>query len=238
MPIINSAEEATYSRPDGDHADDPGDDRNARPPKTVAVLPPSADVKGHVTLVAELKQRIADARFRAALWGQSRARAPLLGIGRDILPPGERKLGRQGHRPAFALDLGRVPRMTGFSARNLKYMRRSPRLGRTRICATGCCTIARDHNPPPRCREAAIQRTWYAGQAIENGWSRNVLVHQIESGYSPAKAAPLRISSERCRPGVDFAQESPRPYSFDFLSLGPEMLERNLERGLIEHSAC
>ena len=25
------------------------------------------------------------------------------------------------------------------------------------------------------------QRLWYANQAIENGWSRNVLMHQIKS---------------------------------------------------------
>ncbi len=26
------------------------------------------------------------------------------------------------------------------------------------------------------------ERLWYARQAVEHGWSRNVLVHQIESG--------------------------------------------------------
>lgn len=34
----------------------------------------------------------------------------------------------------------------------------------------------------------------------------------------------------------ELAQELVKdPYSFDFLSLGPDMLERDLERGLIEH---
>jgi predicted nuclease of restriction endonuclease-like (RecB) superfamily len=30
--------------------------------------------------------------------------------------------------------------------------------------------------------KAPAEREWYARQAIEHGWSRNVLVHQIESG--------------------------------------------------------
>jgi len=30
--------------------------------------------------------------------------------------------------------------------------------------------------------KSASERTWYARQTIENGWSRNVLVHHIESG--------------------------------------------------------
>ncbi|MFZ1128372.1 DUF1016 N-terminal domain-containing protein [Methanoregula sp.] len=32
----------------------------------------------------------------------------------------------------------------------------------------------------------AKEREWYIRQAIQNGWSRNVLVHQIESGLRVA----------------------------------------------------
>jgi hypothetical protein len=39
----------------------------ASPPKA-GTDDPSADAQGYVTLVAELKQRIADARLRAASW--------------------------------------------------------------------------------------------------------------------------------------------------------------------------
>src|SRR5262249_38694538 len=30
--------------------------------------------------------------------------------------------------------------------------------------------------------KAVEERTWYAGQTIQHGWSRNVLVHHIENG--------------------------------------------------------
>ena len=51
------------------------------------------------------------------------------------------------------------------------------------------------------------------------------------------KAEPLPISS-RTLPAEqsELAQQLIKdPYSFDFLSLAPDMLERDLERGLIEH---
>lgn len=33
------------------------------------------------------------------------------------------------------------------------------------------------------------KRLWYAQKIVENGWSRNVLVHQIESGLYERQAA-------------------------------------------------
>jgi predicted nuclease of restriction endonuclease-like (RecB) superfamily len=85
--------------------------------------------------------------------------------------------------------------------------------------------------------KAAPERTWYARQAIENGWSRNVLVHQIESGLFARQGGALTNFTRTLPAGQsELAQQVLKdPYSFDFLSLGPEMLERDLERGLIEH---
>ena len=84
---------------------------------------------------------------------------------------------------------------------------------------------------------AAPERAWYARQAIENGWSRNVLVHQIESGLFSRQGSALTNFTRTLPAGQsELAQQILKdPYSFDFLSLGPEMLERDLERGLIEH---
>jgi predicted nuclease of restriction endonuclease-like (RecB) superfamily len=81
------------------------------------------------------------------------------------------------------------------------------------------------------------EREWYARQAIQNGWSRVVLVHQIESGLLTRQGGALTNFS-RTLPAEqpELAQQLIKdPYSFDFLSLAPDMLERDLERGLIEH---
>ena len=72
---------------------------------------------------------------------------------------------------------------------------------------------------------------------IQNGWSRAVLVHQIESGLFQRQGKALtNFDRTLPAPQSELAQQILKdPYNFDFLALGPQMLERDLERGLIEH---
>jgi predicted nuclease of restriction endonuclease-like (RecB) superfamily len=84
--------------------------------------------------------------------------------------------------------------------------------------------------------KSAPERDWYARQAIQNGWSRNVHAHQIESRLFERQGGAL-TNFERTLPAgqSDLAQQLIKaPYSFDFLSLGPEAKERALEAGLIQ----
>jgi predicted nuclease of restriction endonuclease-like (RecB) superfamily len=79
-------------------------------------------------------------------------------------------------------------------------------------------------------------RLWYAYQTLENGWSRAVLVHQIESGLHRRQGKALN-NFDRVLPAPqsDLARQTLKdPYIFDFLSLGDDVAERELERGLIE----
>jgi predicted nuclease of restriction endonuclease-like (RecB) superfamily len=80
-------------------------------------------------------------------------------------------------------------------------------------------------------------REWYARQAIEHGWSRNVLVAQIETGlHKRAGKALTNFKATLPPPHSDLAQQTLKdPYVFDFLALGPDAQERDLERGLVEH---
>jgi len=43
------------------------------------------------------------------------------------------------------------------------------------------------------------ERLWYARQAIQTGWSRNVLVHQIETQLYARQGRRLRISAAPSR---------------------------------------
>ena len=129
--------------------------------------------------------------------------------------------------------------MTGLSARNLKYMRAfAEAWPDLEFVQQVVALLPWGHNVRLLdAVKAASERTWYARQAIENGWSRNVLVHQIESGLFTRQGGAL-TNFTRTLPAEqsELAQQILKdPYSFDFLSLGPEMLERDLERGLIEH---
>ena len=79
-------------------------------------------------------------------------------------------------------------------------------------------------------------RLWYAEKTIENGWSRNVLVLQIESGlHKRLGAAPNNFARTLPAPQSDLAAQLLKdPYNFEFLTLADDARERALERGLTE----
>lgn len=81
------------------------------------------------------------------------------------------------------------------------------------------------------------ERLWYVEQAIQNGWSRNVLVMQIESGlYRRQGKAITNFQATLPQPQSDLAQQLIKdPYNFDFLTLAKEAQERDLERELLAH---
>jgi predicted nuclease of restriction endonuclease-like (RecB) superfamily len=83
----------------------------------------------------------------------------------------------------------------------------------------------------------AAEREWYVRQTIEHGWSRNVLVHQIESGlYSRQGKAVTNFQRTLPAPQSELARQLLKdPYAFDFLTLGEDLVERDLERGLLDH---
>jgi predicted nuclease of restriction endonuclease-like (RecB) superfamily len=80
-------------------------------------------------------------------------------------------------------------------------------------------------------------RLWYARKAVEHGWSRAVLTVQIESRLHERSGKAV-TNFERTLPPAqsDMAREVLKdPYTFDFLTLGEDAHERDLERGLVEH---
>ncbi len=78
-------------------------------------------------------------------------------------------------------------------------------------------------------------RLWYAAQAVEHGWSRAVLAHQIEFGLRERQGAAVTNFAARLPASEsELAQEMVKDsYVFDFLTLSPEAKERDLERSLI-----
>jgi predicted nuclease of restriction endonuclease-like (RecB) superfamily len=80
-------------------------------------------------------------------------------------------------------------------------------------------------------------RIWYAKATIQHGWSRNVLVLQIESGRLKRQGkAVANFDRTLPAPQSDLARDITKdPYNFDFLTLGDDAHERDLERGLLDH---
>jgi len=80
-------------------------------------------------------------------------------------------------------------------------------------------------------------RQWYARACIEHGWSRAVLVHQIESNLYERQGKAL-TNFDRALPASqsDLARELVKdPYNLEFLGIVDEVSERELERSLLDH---
>ena len=77
-------------------------------------------------------------------------------------------------------------------------------------------------------------RLWYAHQTTMNGWSRAVLVHQIESDlFGRQGAAITNFQRALPAPQSDLAAELIKdPYHFGFLGLTKGISERQLEESL------
>lgn len=70
---------------------------------------------------------------------------------------------------------------------------------------------------------------------MDNGWSRSVLEHQIDSGlYDRQGKAITNFSVKLPEPQSDLAvQTLKNPYNFDFLTLREEYDEKELEDALV-----
>lgn len=82
---------------------------------------------------------------------------------------------------------------------------------------------------------------WYAGKTIENGWSRNILVHQIECKlYERQQIAPKITNFDKrlpC-PQSELAKQTLKdPYVFDFIDYREDMVEREIEDELVKNIA-
>ena len=129
--------------------------------------------------------------------------------------------------------------MTGLSPRNLKYMRAFAEAWPDEpIVQEALAQITWYHNIALLEKlTAQPERLWYARATVENGWSRNVLVHWIESDlYQRQGKAQTNFVKSLPSPQSDLAREVLKdPYNFEFLTLRNQASERELEDGLLAH---
>lgn len=199
--------------------------------------PASAD---YAAWLSDLKARVASARQRAALAVSRELVLLYWQIGRDIA----RRQQAQGWGTKVIDRLARdlrsaFPDMRGFSPRNLKYMRAFAQAwpdgefvqqAAAQLPWFHLCTLLDKLTT----RE---EREWYAAKAVEHGWSRNVLVMQIETRLRERQGNAVTNFPERLpSPQSDLARDSLKdPYIFDFLGLGEDAQERDLEHALTKH---
>jgi len=196
--------------------------------------------EGYTVWLAGLKERIHNAQQRASISVNRQLVLLYWQIGRDILNRqstqgwGAKVIDRLAHdlRAAF-------PAMKGFSARNLKYMRAfAEAWPDIEFVQEALAQLPWYHQIALLDKlRSEEDRRWYAAQAIEHNWSRNVLVIQIESGCRQRSGAALtNFASRLPKPQSDLARESLKdPYRLDFLGLEQEAQERELENALVRH---
>ena len=196
--------------------------------------------EGYGEWLTEVKARIFAARQRAALAVNAELLRVYWQIGHDILDRqyaqgwGVKIVERLSHdlRQAFP-DLG------GFSRANLMYMRAfAEAWSQDAIVQQAVGQLPWGHNIMllTKLKDPDL-RLAYAEAAVEFGWSRNVLGMHIERKRIERQGKAV-TNFERFlpKPDSDLARESLKdPYRLDFLGLGDEAHEREIEASLIEH---
>ncbi len=212
--------------------------------------------RSYPELFEELKGQIQAAQTRAALAVNRELLRLYWRIGRAISQRQEEEAWGTSVIEHLALDLRRAfPGVDGFSARNLWRMRAFFRASRDLpqpVAETRSQDLPRD--PPEDLPQAVADLPWghhivllekiknvqerhfYARAASQHGWSRAVLAHQIETRLFHRRGkAVTNFDRVLPPPQSDLAREALKdPYTFDFLTLGHEARERDLERGLVE----
>lgn len=206
----------------------------------------------YTVLLIQLRDRIRSAQIRAAVSVNRELVALYWDIGRMIADRQQAEGWGKSIVDRLATDLQQeLAGVRGFSPQNLWYMR-GFYLAWTRDVqdlqqAVGdldgehlpraIAEIPWGHNIQLITKlKNPAERLWYAQETIENGWSRAVLIHQIESDlYRRQGAAISNFHATLPAPQSDLAHQLLKdPYTLDFLMLSEDAQERELEQALID----
>lgn len=129
--------------------------------------------------------------------------------------------------------------MKGLSPRNLKYMRKFAEAWTDpEFVQQAAAQIPWTHNCLilDKFQDVSI-RKWYIAKTIENGWSRNILFMQIDSGSHERQGKAINNFALTLPPtDSDLAtQVFKDPYLFDFLGTADPRREFEVEQALVEY---
>ncbi len=190
--------------------------------------------------LADLKERVASSRYKAALSVNKELILLYHHIGTQILDAQS----KQGWGTKIIEQLSKYlrsefPDMKGFSPQNLKYMRKFAQEYKTdEIGQQAVDRIPWGHIVTLiYAISNKNERHFYVQGALQNGWSRNILSMQIETNLFKRQGNVVTNFNDKLpSPQSDLAQNTLKnPYLFDFLSLGKNAHEREVEKGLVAH---
>ena len=208
-----------------------------KPSKTIQTTNP-VDSDEYPHLLSEIKERVRSAKYEALKAVNKELVGLYWDIGRLIVERQEKAGWGKSVVEQLAADLrAEFPGVGGFSAQNLWYLRQfyqeyqnseklQPLVGE----------IAWSHNLVimARCKDP-LEREFYLRMTRKFGWSKNVLIHQIENqSYEKSMLGQNnfeRTLTPELRVQAKLAVKD--EYLFDFLELGEAHSERELEKALI-----
>jgi predicted nuclease of restriction endonuclease-like (RecB) superfamily len=208
------------------------------PKKLAPVVRDTHVANDYSTLLAEVKARIQSAQYKALRAVNKELVGLYWDIGRLIIERQQHEGWGKGVVAQLSSDLRTAfPGVNGFSTQNLWYMRQffqeysampklQPLVGE----------IGWAHNLliMSRCKDGQ-EREFYLRMTRKFGWSKNVLAHQIDNqSYEKSLLGQSNFNktlTPALRAQAKLAVKD--EYAFDFLELGEQHSERELERALI-----
>ncbi len=191
----------------------------------------------YLATIQEIKAEIQKAQYQATVKVNSELLLLYYHIGQSI---NRHKVWGNKFIENLSRDLRlEYPDTKGYSVRNLKYMAKfAETYPDKEFVQQVVAQIPWGHNVVIMDKVLAEdERTWYLKECAENGWSRNVLVHQIESNLYARQATADKISNFENRlpaPQSELATQMMKdPYIFDFIPFKSDMLERDIENAMV-----
>lgn len=188
-----------------------------------------------------VKAQILSAQYRAVL-GANREQILLYwSIGKVII-------GNTRYGAKFIDNLARdikaeFPNVKGYSARNLKYMRRFAELvPDEEKVQTASALLTWSHNRYLFDKTDSLDEyMWYAKQTIENGWSLSSLEYHVGTKTYQRQAISEKTTNYKAllpQPQSNLATETLKnPYVFDFIEHREGIIEREIENELVANIA-
>lgn len=203
------------------------------------------DVKDNIidyqSIFIELKKKILTSQLKALRTVNKELVMLYWEIGNTILQNQSQKGWGAKIIDTLSKDLREAfPNMKGFSIRNLKYMRQfAYNYPNISIVQEVLAQLPWYHNITliQKIKDENV-RQWYIEKTIENGWSRTVLVHQIELDlYNRNNNKKItNFTKTLISPQSELAIATLKdPYIFDFLTLSEKAKEKDIEEQLVKH---
>ena len=189
----------------------------------------------YLSIIENIKSEIKAAQYRAAV----HANVDMLLLYHDIgCVINEHKSWGNKFIDNLATDIRiAFPESKGYSVRNLKYMAKFAETYPDRkFVQTVSAQIPWSHNIAilEKVKDPQ-QRIWYIEKTAENGWSHNVLIHQIESSLYERQVLADKVTNFEHRlpsPQSELAVQTMKdPYVFDFIPFRENMLVLELGTG-------